>query len=126
MPTTYILLVVLTALIIYMGINYFRQRKASKMIGETEFREGFRKGQLIDLRDADDFKSGHILGARNIPLSQLKLYINGLRQDKPVYLYCQSTARSQRASILLHKAGFQEIYQLTGGFRKWTGKIKKT
>jgi rhodanese-related sulfurtransferase len=47
-----------------------------------------------------------------------------IRPDKPVYLYCQGTERSGRAALMLYKKGYKDLYQLQGGFKKWTGKIR--
>ncbi len=95
------------------------------VLTEEQFREGYRKAQLIDVREPNEFDGGHILGARNIPLSQMKQRLTEIRPDKPVYLYCQNTVRSGRAAQLLRKKGYKELYQLKGGFKKWSGKIKK-
>ncbi|WP_036688202.1 rhodanese-like domain-containing protein [Paucisalibacillus globulus] len=118
----------LLALIVFIVISvfrYFRQRNYLKTITEDQFREGYRKAQLIDVREPQEFKNGHILGARNIPVTQMKQRLIEIRPDKPVYLYCQSGARSQRAAQLLHKKGYKDISQLKGGFKKWTGKVKR-
>ncbi len=119
------LLIMLVILVGYILYNYFRQKKISTILSEEEFVAGYRKAQLIDLRENVDFKSGHILGARNIPLNQMKNYIMGMRKDQPIYLYCQNQVRSQRAASILYKAGFRNISVLSGGYKKWTGKIKK-
>nr|WP_227494599.1 rhodanese-like domain-containing protein [Bacillus mycoides] len=104
---------------------YFYQKKLIKTLSEDEFRAGYRKAQLIDIREADEFNAGHILGARNIPLSQIRLRHKELRQDQPVYLYCQSGFRTGRAAQYLKKQGYTDFYQLKGGFKSWSGKIKK-
>nr|WP_242477337.1 rhodanese-like domain-containing protein [Bacillus cereus group sp. N8] len=104
---------------------YFYQKKLIKTLSEEEFRAGYRKAQLIDIREADEFNAGHILGARNIPLSQIRLRYKELREDQPVYLYCQSGFRTGRAAQYLKKQGYKDFYQLKGGFKSWSGKIKK-
>lgn len=91
---------------------------------EEEFRAGYRKAQLIDVREPNEFEGGHILGARNIPMSQLKTRMKEIRPDKPVYLYCQSGMRSGRAAQILYKKGYKELSHLQGGFKKWSGRIK--
>ncbi|WP_085991923.1 rhodanese-like domain-containing protein [Oceanobacillus senegalensis] len=119
------ILIILLLVILAVGIfRYFRQRAYLKTLTENEFVKGYRKAQLIDVREPQEFQRGHILGARNIPVTQLKQRLVELRKDKPVYLYCQGGSRSARAAQLLHKKGYQDIYQLKGGFKKWTGKIK--
>lgn len=101
-----------------------RLRKAVIPLTQDEFIAGYRKAQLIDVREAKDFDAGHILGARNIPYSQLRQRQKEIRPDLPVYLYDQNGGKSARAALFLKKKDYQELYHLTGGFRKWTGKIK--
>ncbi|PFR72234.1 rhodanese-like domain-containing protein [Bacillus cereus] len=126
MSTTWIiLLAVIVTFIGYTVWMYFYQKKLIKTLTEEEFRAGYRKAQLIDIREADEYNAGHILGARNIPLSQIRLRHKELRQDQPVYLYCQSGFRTGRAAQYLKKQGYKDFYQLQGGFKSWTGKIKK-
>lgn len=119
------LLIVLAAVILFAVYQFFKQRKITKTLTEDEFRQGYRKAQLIDVREPKEFDGGHILGARNIPMSQMRNRLIELRKDKPIYLYDQNGARSARAALFLHKKGYRELYQLQGGFKKWTGKIKK-
>jgi len=123
--TWIILLAVIVAFIGYTVWMYFYQKKLIKTLTEEEFRAGYRKAQLIDIREADEYNAGHILGARNIPLSQIRLRHKELRKDQPVYLYCQSGFRTGRAAQYLKKQGYKDFYQLQGGFKTWTGKIKK-
>ncbi|SET61718.1 Rhodanese-related sulfurtransferase [Salinibacillus kushneri] len=119
-----ILFILIVAFLIYTLIKSLLQRRYVKTLPEEEFKQGYRKAQLIDVREPNEFDKGHILGARNIPLSQLKQRLVEIREDKPVYLYCQSSSRSIRAANILRKKGYQDISQLKGGFKKWTGKIK--
>jgi rhodanese-related sulfurtransferase len=124
MEGLYILLVVLGGIIIYSLFTFFYQKRIVNTLNEEEFRAGYRKAQLIDVREANEFENGHVLGARNIPLSQIKMRQKEIRSDQPVYLYCQSGLRSGRAAQMLHKKGYRNLHQLQGGFKKWTGKVK--
>ncbi|MDW6053218.1 rhodanese-like domain-containing protein [Bacillus paralicheniformis] len=119
-----IILLICAALIFYAVVSYIYQQRIMKTLTEEEFRAGYRKAQLIDVREPNEYEGGHILGARNIPLSQLKQRKSEIRPDKPVYLYCQNNVRSGRAAQTLRKHGCKEIYNLKGGFKKWGGKIK--
>ncbi|WP_371862545.1 rhodanese-like domain-containing protein [Mesobacillus foraminis] len=103
---------------------YFYQKRIVKTLTEDEFRAGYRKAQLIDVREPNEFAGGHILGARNIPVSQLRMRMKEIRPDKPVYLYCQSGTRSGRAAQMLHRKGYKDLSHLQSGFKKWSGKVK--
>lgn len=126
MTALYTMLIILGAIIIYSLYNYFHQKKILKTLSEEEFRAGYRKAQLIDVRELNEFDGGHILGARNIPVSQFKNRMKEIRPDKPVYLYCQSGMRSARAAQILYRKGYRDLSHLQGGFKKWSGKIKAT
>ncbi|WP_412888573.1 rhodanese-like domain-containing protein [Bacillus sp. 1P06AnD] len=101
------------------------QRRVVKTLTQEQFIEGYRKAQLIDVREPNEFDAGHILGARNIPMSQMKTRLKEIRPDKPVYLYCQSGLRSGRAAQMLYKKGYRDLYHLQKGFKHWSGKIKR-
>lgn len=119
------LLIILGAFIVYSIVMWLYQRKILTTLTEDEFRAGYRKAQLIDVREPNEFDAGHILGARNIPMSQMKMRHKEIRPDKPVYLYCQSGLRSGRAAQMLKRKGCSDLYHLKGGFKHWTGKVKK-
>ena len=120
-----LLIILVVAIIVYSLYTWWSQKRIVKLLTQEEFIEGYRKAQLIDVREPNEYEAGHILGARNIPMSQLKNRLKEIRPDKPVYLYCQSGLRSGRAAQLLHKKGYKELYHLKNGFKEWTGKIKR-
>ena len=93
---TWILWALILAMLAWMGFNYLRIRRAAKIVDNEEFEALIRTGQLIDLRDPAEFHRKHILGARNIPSSQLKTSLAALRKDKPVLLY--ENQRAQRVT----------------------------
>ena len=125
MTILYTILAILVVIILYVVINSMRLKKAVTNLNQDQFIEGYRKAQLIDLREPKEFEAGHILGARNIPMSQFnQRHKNEIRADLPVYLYCQNSGRSARAAPTLKKKGYTDIYQLEGGFKTWTGKVK--
>lgn len=124
MEFLYVTLAVLLIVIIFAVISYYRIKKAVTTLTQEQFIEGYRKAQLIDVREPKEFAGGHILGARNLPQSQLRQRYKEIRADKPVYLYDQNGARSGRVALFLKKQGYTQLYQLQGGFKQWTGKIK--
>ncbi|RNF41067.1 rhodanese-like domain-containing protein [Planococcus salinus] len=124
MEFLYITLAVVAVILVYAVISFMRIRKTVTTLSQEKFIEGYRKAQLIDVREPKEFAGGHILGARNIPQSQLRQRYKEIRPDKPVYLYDQNGARSGRVALFLKKKGYTQLYLLDGGFKKWTGKIK--
>lgn len=122
---TIIIWIILLAVVAWMGYNYWRIRRAAKIIDNASFSELIRGGQLVDLRSSEEFRRKHILGARNIQGPQLKDSLGALRKDKPVLIY--ENSRSQlvsNAALLLKKNGYKEIYILEAGLNGWDGKVK--
>lgn len=125
MDLLFTILIVVAVLIVFFVLRNVQKQKHVTTLTEEQFKENYRKAQLIDVREPNEYERGHILGARNIPLSQLKQRIGEVRKDQPIYLYCQRGSRSTRAANILRKKGYSSLHQLKGGFSKWTGKIKQ-
>ncbi|MFC7684733.1 rhodanese-like domain-containing protein [Ureibacillus sp. GCM10028918] len=124
MAVLYTIAIILGLIIVYVLVNSLRLKKAVTNLNQDEFIQGYRKSQLIDVREVKEFEAGHILGARNIPSTQLRQRYKEIRPDLPVYLYCQNAGRSARTALFLKKKGYNQVYQLQGGFKTWTGKVK--
>jgi len=71
---------------------------------------------LLDVRTVDEFKSGHIRGAKLIPLSKLEDNLDKLETDKQkkIIVYCRSGSRSVAASRILKENGFTPLNVKTG------------
>ncbi|EJN56582.1 Putative Rhodanese-sulfurtransferase [Loigolactobacillus coryniformis subsp. coryniformis CECT 5711] len=121
-----IFVIVVLLYIVGQQVYFMVQRKrVGTELSEEEFNAGMRKAQIIDLRESKYFDSGHILGARNLPYSQLKQRYSEIRPDLPVYLYDQGRTLSTRAAIQLHRKGYRKIFWLKRGFQEWNGKTKR-
>jgi len=118
----WILLIAGLGWLLYEAVNFFRRRQAAEALENDEFRENIRKAQLIDLRQKDEYKLSHILGARNMPYAELNRRMGELRYDQPIYLYEEGKMLSLRAALKLKKEGYKEIYYLKGGFDNWDGR----
>lgn len=71
---------------------------------------------LIDVREEYEYKKGHIKGAKNIPLSELRQRVSEIPKDKPVYLHCRTGQRSYNAVLALQNLGYRNVYNITGSF----------
>lgn len=74
---------------------------------------------LIDVRTSEEFASGHIHGAVNIPVDSLQSRLSEVPTGRPIVVYCRSGNRSATASQILEQAGYSAIYDL-GGVIAWT------
>lgn len=76
---------------------------------------------ILDVREPDEYKAGHLLNSHLIPLSKLKERIGELNkyQDKPIVVVCRSGQRSGTACASLAKLGFTQAYSLAGGMVAW-------
>jgi phage shock protein E len=74
---------------------------------------------LIDVRTPSEFKSGHIEGAKNIPLNSLSSQMKHVPKDKPIIVVCQSGSRSASACRQLMNAGYENVVNLAGGMVGW-------
>ncbi|MCD4961430.1 rhodanese-like domain-containing protein [Enterococcus casseliflavus] len=120
---------VLGLIILAIALNwaYFQimGRRSATIISEDEFKAGMKKAQVIDVREKNEFDSGHILGARNIPFTVLTNSFSACRKDQPIYLYDTRKSLSIRAANKLRKEGFTNVYILKEGYEGWSGKTKK-
>ncbi|KTD84630.1 sulfurtransferase [Paenibacillus etheri] len=80
---------------------------------------------LIDVREPDEYKSGFIPGAKNIPLSQMEKRLGEIPKDRDLLLYCRSGMRSKSAARILSKHGFTRLAHLQGGVSSWNGKLSR-
>lgn len=120
-----VIIILIIAYLLYQLYMYWKRGKIATQLDNEAFRAWMRKAQVIDVREKKEFDAGHILGARNIPYSQMKSRTQELRPDLPVYLYDQGRTFSGRAAMLLSKRGFKQLYILKYGYQRWDGKTKK-
>jgi uncharacterized membrane protein YdjX (TVP38/TMEM64 family)/rhodanese-related sulfurtransferase len=76
---------------------------------------------VLDVRDASDYAAGHIAGARNIPLPELKNRLRELEdwRDRPLAVVCRTDKRSAQAVQLLSEQGFKEPLLVKEGMQRW-------
>lgn len=76
---------------------------------------------LIDVREADEWRAGHAVGAIHLSRGVLEGAIEEKvpAPDTPILLYCDGGNRSALAADNLQKMGYTNIASLAGGFRDW-------
>lgn len=87
---------------------------AAKLIAEG-------KVVIVDVRTAEEFKDGHLHGAKNIDFmsDDFAAKLAKLDKTKPTLVHCQGGGRSTRALPAFAKLGFTEVIHLDGGFAGW-------
>ena len=73
-------------------------------------------GVFIDVREKVEFANGHLVNAKNIPLSELRDRMNEIPSDVPVYVHCRSSQRSYNAIMALRNSGYDNVINVSGSF----------
>ena len=77
------------------------------------------KALVIDLRDPNEFKQGHITGSQNIPYNRLPEKSKDFAKDRPIIFVCQLGQVAGSAARQLKTDGHQQVFQLDGGIANW-------
>lgn len=74
---------------------------------------------LLDVRTAAEFDAGNITRAVNIPVDEIRQRLAELPPDKKIYIYCEAGLRGYLAHRMLRQNGYEEVYNLSGGYISW-------
>jgi thiosulfate sulfurtransferase len=74
---------------------------------------------IIDVRDHDNFAQGHIEGAIQLSVADMKTFCQNTPKNQPILVYCYHGISSQAVGQHLQDQGFLTVYSLIGGFEKW-------
>ena len=78
-----------------------------------------RHAQIVDVRAPEQFATGSVPNARNIPLAEIGQRCGELRKDRPVILVCNHGRTAHGAVSKLRAGGIGEVYVLAGGVAAW-------
>ena len=84
---------------------------------------------IIDTRKPFEYKVGTFKKSVNPNINNFRdfpKYLNKLKKNKPVAMFCTGGIRCEKTSVYLKKKGFENIFQLNGGILNYLKKIKKT
>ena len=82
-----------------------------------------RPVNVVDIRDEESFKAGHITNATPLDNSAVQGFINDADQDIPLIVCCYHGNMSQSAGAFLAERGFEQVYSLDGGYAEWAAKF---
>jgi rhodanese-related sulfurtransferase len=87
--------------------------------GIIENFENLEHVYIIDVREEDEYESGHLINSYNIPLSRLDDIENeNISKDSKIIIYCRSGNRSKTAQERLNSMGYTNVYDM-GGIVNW-------
>ena len=108
--------------IVVLGFEERLRGAGSAAVGPSEAIRLMNSGAvLVDLRSANQFKDGHIAGAKNLPGDQVAADPKAVEKlaSKTVVLYCDDGATTAAAQRTLARAGAANVLSLRGGLSAW-------
>jgi len=79
---------------------------------------------VLDVRDPESFRRGHIEGAENTSQDELNYYLFETPKETPVIVCCYHGNSSQSFARIFAEMGFAEVYSLDGGYEAWAAAEK--
>ncbi|MEY3017833.1 MAG: hypothetical protein RL336_968 [Pseudomonadota bacterium] len=112
------------SLMILVALMIFNDSRRSGTMVPPQIASGIvnkQDGVFVDVREAKDFRAGHVAGSVNIPFSKFKDSLSELEKyrGKPIVLICKFGQTTGAAGKMLVAAGFPEVYRMTGGLTEW-------
>lgn len=120
--------VLFLALVMIVGLLIATTAK-DRLLGFREIKPGeavaminHQDAVVLDVRAPEEFSTGHILNAINVPAAALEdnAELEAYR-DRPVIVCCRTGPRAARAGALLRKRGYTSVFKLSGGILAWEG-----
>lgn len=127
MDPLYIVFIVIAAALIF-GKRVFVSKDMNNVTAEEAYQliKDNKDILVIDVRTPQEYKSGHIAGAKNIPVNEISSRIGELEKykEKPILVHCASGSRSPKAVNILQKNDFKNVYHLNRGLLRWKYGLK--
>lgn len=92
-------------------------------VSAAELIEKLKNGErplVLDVRQPEEFRTGHITNAKLIPLGELNRRMKDLPKDKEIVCVCATGNRSRSATKMLLRAGYDAV-NMKGGMMSWSG-----
>ena len=106
-----------TLLVILLGFQLSHQMVQPNQV-EKLLEQNIR---VVDVRTPEEFSAGALPNAENVSVTSLSFLseIGYYAKDEPILVYCKMGSRSARAVLIMKTLGFQNIYELEGGYVAW-------
>ena len=75
--------------------------------------------QILDVRAADEWKCGHIPGAKHFFVPDVREHIDQFDKTRPIAVYCDTGYRASLAASILKQEGFSTVYNVPGSWQAW-------
>lgn len=121
-----ILIGIVVVLLVLIGIGIANQKSGVKSDNQSTTsiinKISAADGQIIDVRTSEEYLAGHADGAINVPIDDI---LNGdlskIHKNNPIYVYCRTGKRADRAKAALEKDGYKNVTNI-GGLDDWVAK----
>jgi NADPH-dependent 2,4-dienoyl-CoA reductase/sulfur reductase-like enzyme/rhodanese-related sulfurtransferase len=80
---------------------------------------------LIDVRTSEEFSNGKIENATNMPIDELRGRLNEIPKEKNIFIYCEAGLRGYLAQRILTQNGYNNVLNLSGGYKLWENCTKE-
>ncbi len=83
---------------------------------------------ILDVRTPEEYRKGYIPGAVNIDIYLGQGFLDEIRKlntSKNYYVYCKAGGRSAQACSVMKQLGFNNAYNLKGGYSRWKGEVTR-
>lgn len=80
---------------------------------------------IIDVRTQEEYDEGHLPNSTLLPLDEIEDRLSELDKDKAYLLVCNSGNKSGQAGEILGENGFEKVYNLETGIKKWPYEIEE-
>lgn len=97
----------------------YKEQMPEEVLGRMNRKENV---VILDVREPDEWESGHIPDAKHIPLGQIARALNELDPKQETIVVCRGGNRSGQACDFLSSMGYNVI-NMSGGMAKWSGDI---
>jgi rhodanese-related sulfurtransferase/rubrerythrin len=104
---------------VFTSIDKVSVKEAKEMLAEKKESDL----ALVDVREPEEYREGHLPGAQLLPLSEILDRLKELDASKTTITYCRRGNRSRSAAALMKTHGFSSIYSMDGGIEAWNGLV---